>query len=423
MAEQSSFDVILVGGGMVGATLALALARAGMQVAVVEQHAPAPFEAASAPDLRVSALSEASQRILRHLGVWPQIAAMRQCPYRQMAVWERLQWPGQADASLSRFNRTLFDAEQAGLEQLGTIVENRLVQLALWQAFAEVDTLQLFCPAQIRSLSWDKDHNAEVALADGRQLAAPLLIGADGARSQVRDAAGLGLETAPYPQHALVATVAIAGGQQDITWQAFTPTGPEAFLPLADCAGKSWASLVWYHRPEEVERLMALDDAAFLAALEQRFPFELPAILALHERGSFPLVRRHAAHYTAPGVALVGDAAHTIHPLAGQGVNLGFKDAAWLAEILVDAWRAGERWGAADVLKRYEARRMPENRRMQRLMDLFCYSFGNDLLPLKILRNIGLGVAGQLTAVHRPVLSYALGLAGPQPRLVMGLPL
>ena len=316
----------------------------------------------------------------------------------------------------SRPNKTLFDAAHIHHEQLGFIVENRITQLGLLQAMEACESVQFFCPAQIKKLDLSPKQPV-VHLEDDQSITGHLLVGADGAFSKVREAAGIGLDQKDYEQQCLVATIEIEGGCQDITWQAFTPTGPEAFLPLPDVAGCSYGSVVWYNHPEQVQRLLALSDDEFISELSNTFPKELPPVIKVLERGSFPLARRHALQYARQGVVLVGDAAHTINPLAGQGVNLGFQDAAWLAEILIDAFEAGEDLGDVKVLSRYSEVRRPENQKMMSIMDGFYHAFSNESKSLKLIRNIGLAVAGKASPAVNQVMKYAMGLSGKQPDL------
>ena len=412
---RTNFEVLVVGGGMVGAAVAIALGQHGVSVAVFDHALPEPLSENALPELRVSALSYASEQILRNLGAWSHIENLRTSPYRQMAVWEKLHHPWGKEVA-SRPNKTLFDSASIGQPQLGFIVENRVTQLGLLEAMKACDSVELFSPVRVEciDLSFGKP---EITLTDGRRFSGDLLVGADGANSKVREAASLGLEQKDYEQKCLVATVEIDNGCQDITWQAFTSTGPEAFLPLPDIDGRSYGSVVWYNLPENVQRLQALPDEAFISELSNTFPAELPPIKRVLERGSFPLARRHALEYFRQGVVLVGDAAHTINPLAGQGVNLGFQDAAWLAQILCEAIDAGENPGNVEVLTRYSNIRRPENQKMMNLMDGFYHTFSNDSKPLKLIRNIGLAVAGKTTPATKQVMKYAMGLAGKQPLL------
>ena len=415
MMKAESYDVLVVGGGMVGSAIACALGKEGVRVAVFDRVQPEAFEPSQLPDLRVSALSFASEHILRNLGAWPFMERMRMCPYRRMAVWEKLHAPNGKEWG-KRLNQTVFDAADIHHDQLGFIVENRVTQLGLLEAIDTLESVDLFAPETIETMNLTADR-PEITLSDGRCFSGDLVIGADGALSKVREQAGIRLETREYEQQCLVATVEISGGLQDITWQAFTETGPEAFLPLPDIDGRSYGSIVWYNIPENVRRLIALSDEAFLEELSLTFPVELPPLLKLHERSFFPLARRHAMTYHKKGVVLAGDSAHTINPLAGQGVNLGFQDVAWLAEVLVEAFHGGESLGSLEVLERYEKARRLDNQLMMTAMDTFYHTFSNDIKPLKLLRNVALGIAGKSTPAVKEVMKYAMGISGKQPRL------
>lgn len=405
---QPNYDIVIVGAGMVGAALALKLGRTGFQVALLDRAAPPVFDAHGLPDIRVSAISAASEALLRELGAWPAMEAMRLCPYRRLAVWEQTEkkrFPGLPH----HFNRTEFTATEVGQSRLGHIVENRVTQQALWQQLEQLDNVDLIVPAQMEQLSVT-DAAAELRLADGRALSAHLIVGADGARSQIREWAQLGLSRSQYPQQALVATVSYQGRQEDITWQAFTPEGPRAFLPLASIDGQAWASLVWYDQPQRLEALQELPESDFLAQVAQAFPCELPPLQTCPERARFPLFRSHAQAYARDRVVLAGDAAHTINPLAGQGVNLGFQDAQALSDVLNAARAGGEEWSSAQILRRYEAQRRPANERMMAIMDLFYHSFSNRRAPLFVARNLGLALAAHLPPARREVTRYAMGL-------------
>ena len=419
MVKSENYDVLVVGAGMVGAAIACALGLKGIRVAVFDRALPSAFEPDQLPDLRVSALSYASEQILKNLGAWPYMEAMRMCPYRRMAVWEKLHFPPGRELD-KRPNQTIFNAADIQHDQLGFIVENRVTQLGLLKKLEEIESLSVVAPATIESMNF-KSEKPELTLDDGRKFTADLLIGADGAQSRVRNQANIRLNNREYEQQCLVATVEIEGGLQDITWQAFTATGPEAFLPLPDIDGKSYASIVWYNLPENVQKLMKLSDCEFLETLSTTFPKELPSLVKLHERGFFPLARRHAMNYFANGVVLAGDSAHTINPLAGQGVNLGFQDVAWLSEILIDAFQAGEVLGSDDVLSRYENTRRRDNQLMMSTMDAFYHAFSNDSAPLKVLRNVALGIAGQSTPAVKEVMKYAMGISGRQAELAKSL--
>ncbi len=406
---STDFDILIVGAGMVGAALACALAPSGARIALLEQAPLAPFDPAAPPDLRVSALNFASERVLEEVGAWARILQLRACPYRRLAVWEKLHHPFSQTEVSSRFNRTCFEAAQVGQPHLGHIVENRVIQHALQSQAQQFANVSWLCPVQIVRADL-LSQPPQVTLADGQTLTAALIVGADGAQSRVRQWAQIGEFADAYAQHALVATVEIEGPQQDITWQAFTATGPLAFLPLSDVGGRSYASLVWYHQAAAIPELLALDDASFIEAAAKAFPRELPPMRSVLGRGSFPLVKRHALQYARPGVVLVGDAAHTINPLAGQGVNLGFKDIATLSRILLDAHRRQQSWSDFSLLQHYQRERRSANQMMMNIMDLFYHGFSTERGPLKLLRNLGLTAASLAKPAHRPVIAYAMGL-------------
>ncbi len=401
--KGATYDVVIVGGGMVGATLACALGSLPLKVALLEPHPPKPFTPEQPLDLRVSALSIASRRILERVGAWSYIAETRIAPFRRMRVWESL-------------DGTEFRSRDIHYPELGYIVENRLVQLGGHLRISELEAVESL-PTRPKRIAY-RPEGSLLELEGGRSIEARLLVGADGAHSEVRRAVGIGVVASDYEQMALVLTVKTAYGQQDITWQRFTPRGPQAFLPLPG----PHASLVWYDTPEETERRLALDGEELLEELYRAFPRELGDLQAILDRGAFPLRRQHAHRYVKEGVALVGDAAHTIHPLAGQGVNLGLLDAAALAEVIAQALQEGRDWAAPDVLKRYEAMRRRDNLLMMRIMDGFYHLFRAPLFPIKLFRNLGLVLANQLRPARLAVMRYAMGLEGHLylPRLARG---
>lgn len=386
------YDAIVVGGGMVGVAAALGLAQQGFQVAVVEQEMPTPFDAVSPPDLRISAIGYASVALLKELGAWPRVQQMRSAPYRRLETWE---W---ANA------RVVFDAADIHLPELGFMVENRVLQLALWESLQEEERCHRYCPATPQNLQ-RTDGGWCLQLADGQQMTASLVIGADGANSQVRQWAGIGISGWQYRQSCMLIGVETSQPQQDVTWQQFTPSGPRAFLPLFD----QWGSLVWYDSPQRIRQLQAMPLAQLDKEIAAAFPERLGSVKAL-SAGSFPLVRRHAQTYIKPGLVLLGDAAHTINPLAGQGVNLGYRDVEALLDVLINARNAGEAWASERVLRRYQCRRMPDNLMMQSGMDLFYNAFSNALPPLSFARNMALMVAQRAGVLKQRALKYAIGV-------------
>lgn len=390
--SQQSYDVVVVGGGMVGAAAALGLAQSGWSVALVEHEAPASFVADAAPDLRVSAIGCTSVALIEQLGAWSAVRQMRVAPYRRLETWE---WPE---------SRVVFDAASLGLPELGFMVENRVLQLALWQRFAASANLALYCPARLQNLRAE-GQCWRLQLDTQEQLQTRLVIGADGANSVVRQLAGIGISGWQYRQSCMLISVTSEQPQQDVTWQQFTPSGPRAFLPLYD----NWASLVWYDSPQRIRQLQGMPLEQLDREIAAAFPDRLGAVKAVNA-GSFPLTRRHAQRYVQPGLVLVGDAAHTINPLAGQGVNLGYRDVDELLNVLNHAREAGERWESEEVLLRYQRRRRTDNLLMQSGMDLFYTAFSNRLAPVQLARNLALMAAQRGGKLKERALKYALGL-------------
>lgn len=385
-------DVVIVGGGMVGGALALGLTQQGFTVTVIEKNAPPAFDASSPPDVRISAISASSVGLLRGLGVWDSVRKMRAHAYRQLETWE---WESA---------HVVFNAAELKLPELGYMVENNVLQLALWQALEAHERISLRVGTSLQAMRREEMYTS-LTLTDGSQIDARLVVGADGASSQVRQLAGIGIHAWQYQQSCMLISVQCAGDPGDSTWQQFTPAGPRAFLPLFD----HWASLVWYDAPARIRQLQGMSMAQLQQEITRHFPSRLGEVTPL-SAGAFPLTRRHALQYVKPGLALVGDAAHTIHPLAGQGVNLGYRDVEALLDILGRAKAHGEEWASLPVLKRYQTRRQADNFIMQSGMDLFYAGFSNDLPPVRMLRNLGLMAAERAGGLKRQALKYALGL-------------
>lgn len=392
--NDARHDIIIVGGGMVGAALACLLAQVGMDVALVESRAPDLGWPPTEFDLRTSAITRASQQLFERIGAWPGMTQRRVCPYREMRVWDAT-----GDGHIH------FDSAEIGEADLGHIIENGVIQAALWERALELTRITLCCPARPETLHAGTDE-AALTLDNGQTLRAPLVVGADGGQSWVRLQAGLTSHGWSYGQEAMVAVVRSERPHRDTAWQRFAPDGPLAFLPLADhtCA------IVWSTTPEHTRELLALDDAAFLAALHESFGNALGRMLETGRRAAFPLRLAHTLHYTAPRVALVGDAAHSIHPLAGQGVNLGLADARALAETVLAARRKGADIGHPLVLRRYERMRKADNLLMMGVMDGFKRLFGNEQPLLRQARNLGLDITERLPLVKNLIMRQALGL-------------
>jgi 3-demethoxyubiquinol 3-hydroxylase len=400
------FDVVIVGGGMVGAAVACGLGNSSLQVAVIENSPPPVFSPDQPHDLRVSALSIASKKILETVGAWQGIEDRRYCPFRRMRVWETT-------------GDTEFCSEDINYPQLGYIVENRIIQLALLDRLADFENISLISPAGIKKIDYAPGHQTKVTLEDGEIMSTKLLVAADGGQSRIRQHVGLGVTSWDYKQQALVIYIETEYGQQDITWQRFTPTGPQAFLPLTGHYG----SIVWYHSSDEVSRLRALSYDELKHELMRAFPEVLGKVVRVLGTASFPLKRQHAQAYVKQGVALVGDAAHMINPLAGQGVNIGLLDAAALCEVLVDAVKEGRDVSDLGVLRHYEKMRRKENLKMMTVMDAFYQIFSNEILPVKFLRNLGLGLAERILPAKNIVMRNAMGLEGKLPKLARGEPI
>jgi len=400
-------DLIIVGAGMVGSTLALALEGSGLDILVLDASPleAADFDPQGGFEPRVSALSAASQRIFERLGAWPGMSARRVSPYTDMHVWDG-----------SGTGQIHFSAETVHAEVLGHIVENRVVQDALLETMQRRGGQRLLGAARLERLE-RTPQGWQLTLDDGRQLNAPLLVAADGANSAVRRLAGCETREWDYLHQAIVASVRCSEPHQRTAWQRFTDDGPLAFLPLERDGDQHWCSIVWSVTELEARRLMALDDAAFRAALGRAFEQRLGEVEEVDPRLCIPLRQRHAKRYVQPGLALIGDAAHTIHPLAGQGVNLGLLDAAVLAEVIEAAMARGERPEDIRVLSRFERRRMPHNLAMMAAMEGFERLFQADPLPLRWLRNTGLKAVQALPEAKALFVRQALGLSGDLPAL------
>ncbi len=399
----SNYDIAIVGGGMVGAALACAFGGSGLKVAVLDRQLPqAP--AADASDLRVSAITPASRTLFEALGAWPGIAARPMGRVAAMEVWDR--------------GAIRFDAADIGEPALAYIIENGAMTAALHARMQQYTNVHSVAPAELAAVEI-KD-GAALALRDGRRISARLLIGADGADSAVRDYAGLALRRFALAQTAIVATVRTERPHDDTAFQHFLATGPLALLPLADARH---VSMVWSADTPRAQALMALDGAAFAAELARAFGDRLGALDIDGPRAAFPLALTHAVDYTAQAVALVGDAAHTVHPLAGQGVNLGLLDAAALAEVVLDAHGAGKDIGAHHVLRRYERWRKGDNWTMLAATGGFKLLFGNDWPLVRGARNLGLSATDRVPFAKNLFMRRACGLVGDLPRLARRIPL
>ena len=403
---RTDFDVIVVGGGMVGTCLAALIAReerlAGWRVALVDPAAPRPPKDGEV-DLRVSALSRASQRILAAAGAWAAVEP-HACAYAQMVVWDAASRPDAKDA-------VHFSAAESGEPNLGHIAENLRVQWALHETPLLRGTTQL--RTGLESLELQAD-TPRVTLADGRTLSCRLLVGADGGQSLTRERAGIGRAGWLYDQTAVVAHLRTEQPHRDTAFQRFLPNGPLAFLPLVD--GR--VSLVWTSTRDEAAALLAADAAEFSRRVTEASDRVLGNAVLDSDRAGFPLALWHAREYVRPGLVLVGDAAHTIHPLAGQGVNLGFLDCASLVQVLAEAVAEDEEDAGLRVLRRYERWRRRENALAMGACDGLNQLFGAKGMAIAGARRLGMALVGGQPVLRRALVHRALGLGGDLPAIV-----
>lgn len=398
------FDVVIVGAGLVGSALACALGDSSLRVALIEAQPlradwPSQSDTVDGFDARVSALTVASIRWLDAMGVWSTMAARRVSPYRHMHVWD-----ADGTGSIS------FDAQEVSQSTMGHIVENRITTCALLRRIKQHSNIRLIAPHQLQSLQVSAPGYL-LQLDTGEQLQTALVVAADGANSRIRQWADFPVREWDYGHHAIVATVECELAHRQTAWQRFLPEGPLAFLPLADSQMTDrFCSIVWSAIPDYAEHLIALDDEAFRQQLGRAIERRLGGVKACSPPVSFPLRQRHAVDYVRAGMALVGDAAHTIHPLAGQGVNLGLKDAQVLAEEILRAQQRGLSPGSESVLKRYQRRRKADNLTMMAGMQGFKQLFEQNHLMVRWARNAGMHWLDKRTPIKRQIIRRAMGL-------------
>lgn len=402
--RRGALDAVVAGGGVVGAATALMLAREGLSVALVEPRQPNAWSPETR-DLRVYAFAPDNAALLDELGVWAAVRDARVQPYQRMRVWDA----AGGDA-------LEFDADTLGQPQLGWIVENALLVDRLWAALPAAG-VRMHCPARIEGVQQD-DAGVQVQLDDGLQLRARFAVAADGAQSALRDLAGIGCTRHDYAQRGLVAFITTEQPHQDTCWQRFLPTGPLAVLPFnGDHNGNSDAmsqghisSIVWTLPEAEAVRLLATDEAAFNAELTVAFGGEIGAMRLLSPRAAFPLQRQLAETFIRDRVILMGDAAHAVHPLAGQGVNLGLRDLSGLRDLLRSAARRQADPVSPTRLARWARTRRSESVVAAHAFDAINRAFSNDALWPTLLRGRVLGIAGKLPPVSRALWQHAAGL-------------
>lgn len=403
---STNWDVVIVGGGMVGATVALGLGQQEMSVLLLEKQAiDSAWQADSAYQVRVSALTRASEKILRNLGAWQGVESRRFHPFTAMHVWDEIT-PGEVH----------FSAKDMGEPNLGYTVENNVIQVALWDQVEACENITVLLNHRLESLRLENDQ-AWLVLEGIGEIQTELLVGADGAMSQVRELAYIGLDTHDYEQCAVVGCVKTELSSEDTCWQRYTQNGPFAYLSM----GENVSSIAWYLPMEKMQWALTLSDVDFAAEISKASDYRLGSVIEVAERGAFPLVRRHAEHYVKPNLALVGDAAHTIHPQAGQGVNLGLLDAAALIETVLDARAQNKPWGRYSILRKYERWRRGDNALVQRSMEAFDWLFKQDASLKVIVRKGLLPLANRLTPVKNWLMGQALNGREALPKLAKSI--
>lgn len=406
--RERDYDLIIVGGGMVGASLAIALAGHGLRLAIIEAYPPGA-DTQPGYDDRGIALAYGSQCIFEALGVWPQIAAFAE-PIREIHVSDR-----------GHFGATRLHADDEGVPALGQVVTARDLGRVLVGRLRDAEDVEIIAPARLIDFV-DEGEAVRVRIdRDGvvDTLACRLLVAADGGNSAIREQLDVPVVRWEYGQSAVVTNVTPARPHANRAYERFTDSGPLALLPMSEgrCA------VVWTVRDEQLDEVLALDDAAFLTAFQQRFGYRLGRFDRVGRRSAYPLSLLRVRESVRGRVAIIGNAAHTLHPIAGQGFNLGIRDVAALSEVVCDAQAAGHDVGAADVLARYEDWRRGEQRNVALATDGLARLFSNPLGVLRVARNIGLLAMEFLPAAKRPLARGAMGILGRQPKLVRGVPL
>lgn len=390
--KVAAFDAVIVGAGIVGATLACLLGQTGKRIALIEVRAPSRFDPSGDFDLRVSAINRASHQAFIDAKVWASILSKRARPYESMQVWDE-----------SGAGEIRFDADEIGAVNLGHIIENRVIQSSLFESLETNQAVSLFCPSRVTSIT-NSGSNKLITLDNGECLQARLVVGADGPSSVVRELMGVAVEREDYGQKGLVAVVKTEHGHQDTAWQRFLVGGPLALLPLDN----GCSSIVWSLPSDQAARYLKLLDDDFCRLLAEASEHRLGAVMSVSKRAAFPLVGSQVSTYVGSGFALVGDAAHTIHPLAGQGVNLGIKDAVVLSEILLSL--NSRDWGSYKQLRRYERARKGENLLAMKMMEGFKHLFCHDAALVKQARNVGLNLFNSTPRVKQQIMRNAMGL-------------
>ncbi|WDE06634.1 FAD-dependent monooxygenase [Thalassomonas viridans] len=412
---MQKFDVLIVGGGMVGLTLALAI-RKQSELTVAVADTQTPDELTAQPEIRVSAINAASQQIFTRLDVWQDIIGQRAQAYQHMHIWDKAGY-GKLDFNLDDVTGS------AKPEQLGWIIENKVIRNALWQKAQMDEGISFFTDEAVASIGVGESE-VFASFGSSMPITANLLVGADGANSWVRKQVNMPITFRDYDHHALVATVSCEQGYQDTAWQVFLPTGPLAFLPLYE---KNLCSIVWSTSPEEAQRLRALDKAAFAKEITAATDGKLGRVSLESELGCYPLMMRLAQDFVKDKVVLIGDAAHTIHPLAGQGVNLGLLDAAALAQTLTGQVTAeqgatvspdiSDNLSNEIILKQFARWRKAEAAEMIAAMEAIKQLFTPQQEVTKLIRGIGMSLLDNFSPAKKHLIRQALGYKGQLPEL------
>lgn len=396
---NKNYDLVIVGGGMAGLALAAGLANTQLKIAIVEAAEHAPTWQATTFNPRVSALSETSRQLLDSLGAWSVMQKLRVNPYQGMRVWD-----SQGTAEVA------FNAAEAGVACLGYLVENSVTQLGLLDVVAGQTNLDWYLGVEAVAISDAVNNQRQLTLSDACVLTAALIVGADGANSRVRNLGAFKTREWNYGHHALVTSVRMEKSHSNAAWQNFSDKGVLAFLPLNLDGDNHWCSIVWSAHPEQAAELMHLDAAAFNQRLAAAFEGRLGQVEFSEKREVVPLRQRHAIDYVKSGLVLIADAAHTIHPLAGQGINLGFADVAALTQVIKQAITDKQPLGSLTVLNAYQHQRKPDNLAMMVLMESFKRLFASQNLPVLLLRNWGMKLVNTNPWVKRQLITQALGL-------------
>ncbi|CAM4417637.1 MAG: 2-octaprenylphenol hydroxylase [Legionellaceae bacterium] len=406
MKNMNHFDLIIMGGGLVGLSFACMLANTSLSIAVIEANDYSENIPSDTYLTRVSAINRASQQIFENIGLWPILPQSRLTPYTKMYVWES----GKKTAlnfDISELNTLPIE------EKLGYIIENDIIRTALFKQLQHYSNIHCISSEKAEALSFD-ENKVQVKLSSGKVYTSNLIVAADGSNSWVRQTVGIPIHSWDYGHTAIVTNVQTELSHQNTAWQCFLPTGPLAFLPLPD---PHLCSIVWSTSPEQANKVKSLPLEEVEKMLETSFEYRLGTVKIKQPLLYHPLRMQHAKHYVKAGIALIGDAAHTIHPLAGQGVNLGLLDAAALAETLLKGLKKGKNIGGINVLRPYERWRKGSNLAMIGAMEILKRTFEFENPLLKYVRQEGMGFINAMPCLKNPLIAKAMGLTGDLPAL------